>query len=55
MRDHQLYKPEDFTEEDYQNGNQIACLVIDGGLAICKVCGRGEAELDEPCTKMINE
>lgn len=26
-----------------------AHLVLDGGLAICKICGEGGAGLDNPC------
>lgn len=44
---HELYTTADFTEEEYQRRNQLAVMVIDGGLGICKRCGAGESELDD--------
>ncbi|QZA70237.1 hypothetical protein 278BB001_86 [Bacillus phage 278BB001] len=48
---HVLYTKEDFkdmTGEELES-SYTAHLVLDGGLAICKVCGEGEAGLDNPC------
>jgi hypothetical protein len=47
---HILYRPSD---PDIPRG--FAELVITGGLAICRHCWRGEAELDEPCTAAAQE
>jgi len=47
MTDHVLYKPEDFNEREKNQGNVLYKLVVEGGLGICKMCGAGEAELDE--------
>lgn len=47
MTDHVYYKPEDFNEREKNQGNVIYDLVVNGGLKICKMCGAGEAELDE--------
>ncbi|AUO79484.1 hypothetical protein BSP10_081 [Bacillus phage BSP10] len=48
---HVLYTKEDFkdmTGEELES-SYTAHLVLDGGLAICKICGEGEAGLDNPC------
>ncbi|BAN59660.1 hypothetical protein N374_gp171 [Bacillus phage phiNIT1] len=48
---HALYTKEDFkdmTGEELES-SYTAHLVLDGGLAICKICGEGEAGLDNPC------
>lgn len=37
-------------EEARDTGRPPRCLVCDGGLAICALCGAAEIELDEPCT-----
>jgi len=39
-----------FTDKDarYLNTTQ-RLLIVDGGLAICKKCGKAESELTEPC------
>lgn len=50
---HVLYTKEDFTNEELEAGNQIAEMVIVGGLGICKKCGDGEAGLDEQCRATI--
>lgn len=44
---HALYKPSDFTDQEYYEGNGLAKMVIDGGLGICKNCGACEIELDQ--------
>jgi late competence protein required for DNA uptake (superfamily II DNA/RNA helicase) len=44
---HELYTSKDFTDEEYERRNQLATMVIDGGLAICKRCGAREIELDQ--------
>lgn len=46
---HDLYTPADFTNEEHER-SQLAKMVIDGGLGICKRCGAGEAQLDEFAT-----
>lgn len=53
MLQHQLYKAEDFRHMSGQEmeDDWTARMVLDGGLAICKVCGEGEAGLDKPCRK----
>ena len=43
---HELYKSEDFTDDEYEN-SVIAKYVIDGGLDVCKNCSAGEIELIE--------
>ena len=47
MRGHTFYTPEDFTQEEIDNNNRLARMVIDGGLYICKRCGAAEGELVE--------
>lgn len=37
-------------EEARDTGRPTRCLVCDGGLAICALCGAAEIELDKPCT-----
>lgn len=40
------------TKDDFkpeERDGVVARMVLDGGLAICKLCGAGESELDEPC------
>ena len=49
MSDHKLYESRDFTQKEYEEGSGFARLIIDGGLAVCKVCGAAEIELDESC------
>ena len=36
-------------EEARELDRPTRCLVCDGGLAICALCGAAEIELDEPC------
>ena len=36
-------------EEARDPDRPTRCLVCDGGLAICALCGAAEIELDEPC------
>lgn len=49
---HELFKPSDFTHQEYARGNKLAVAVIDGGLATCKRCGRSESELfDNYCNQ----
>lgn len=43
---HDLYGPEDFTQEELDN-RQLARLVVLGGLGICKRCKAAECELDD--------
>ena len=50
---HVLYTKENFTNEEVEAGNQIAEMVIVGGLGICKKCGDGEAGLDNICKATI--
>jgi len=49
IESHELYTDTDFTDEECDRGNPLARLVVDGGLAICKKCGKGEADLETPC------
>jgi len=49
---HDLYEPSDFTQEEIERDNQLARLVIDGGLGICKKCGASEIELEKPCKRV---
>lgn len=42
---HDIIKPSD----PHTHSEEVRCAICDGGLAICKRCGRAEAELDEPC------
>jgi hypothetical protein len=46
-QEHELYTNEDFTQEEYEQGNRLAVYVIDGGLGICKKCGAGEVQLEQ--------
>lgn len=50
-KSHILYVDSDFTSEEIDRNNRIADLVINGGLAICKQCGKAEAELVKWCPK----
>jgi len=43
---HTLYTASDFTNEDLDS-NQLAKLVVEGGLGICKNCAAGEVHLDD--------
>jgi hypothetical protein len=47
VEDHELYKPSDFTHDEIARRNQLAILVCEGGLGICKRCGAGEVQLDD--------
>ena len=47
---HKLYKPKDFTNDELDQRNTLAVLVIEGGLGICKECGAAEIELEEHLT-----
>lgn len=44
MTQHVLYTREDFTDEELENNN-LARMVVEGGLDICKLCGGGESDL----------
>lgn len=44
---HLLYTAEDFTNEELDRRNQLAVLVVEGGLGVCKKCGAAEVELDD--------
>lgn len=48
---HELYKPSDFTSEEYQRGNILAVAVIKGKARLCKKCHREGAQLDKPCQR----
>ena len=52
---HTLYTKDDFTNEEIEAGNQIAEMVIMGGLGICKKCGEGEAGLDDICKASVRK
>lgn len=49
---HDLYTPADFTTEELDRLNSLAIAVVEGGLGVCKRCGKAEAELEEPCGKI---
>lgn len=53
MLKHELYTLEDFTEGSHDEG--LAEKVINGGLAICKKCGKAETELDGPCESPLTK
>ncbi len=60
MNGHNLYTADDFKGKSYEEleNNKTYELVVDGGLAICKICGEFEAGLDKPCkqkAKVIND
>jgi hypothetical protein len=46
---HILYEMSDFTRKELWGDppNQLAKLVCEGGLAVCKVCGKAEVELED--------
>lgn len=44
---HDLYRPGDFTNEEWDTPCSVARMVIDGGIGICKVCGAAESELQD--------
>lgn len=46
---HVLFKDSDFTEEEIARENITAINVVEKGYDICKICGRGESELSQPC------
>lgn len=51
---HELFKPEDFTPEDFgvdevSCRSELAILVVEQGLSICKMCGVAESQLEAPC------
>lgn len=47
---HVLFTFRDFSSQDAQDNGPLYRNVVDGGLAVCKVCGDFEAGLDNPCT-----
>lgn len=47
QRQHELIKPSD----PHMHDEDSSCAICDGGLAICKRCGKAEIELDEPCER----
>ena len=49
MTEHCYYTDGDFPGEGYYNRSYVATAVIDGGLAICKVCGGMEGGLPTEC------
>ncbi|AXH71223.1 hypothetical protein BSP36_178 [Bacillus phage BSP36] len=53
---HVLYTKEDFKDMTGEKleSSYTAHLVLDGGLSICKICGEGEAGLDNPCKPKKN-
>ena len=44
MTQHVMYTRADFTDEELENNN-LARMVVEGGLDICKLCGGGESDL----------
>ena len=49
-KDHVLKTPDDCDCSKYD-----ICLVCDGGLSVCKICGKAEIELQEPCETKTEE
>lgn len=47
---HEVYKPSDFEQGD---NSQLAILVCEYDLAICKICGVGEMALFEASCKEV--
>lgn len=50
---HDFYEAKDFTSEEYDRRNQLAVMVIDGGLAVCKRCGELEGGLESVCPRSV--
>lgn len=48
---HILYTSKDFKNEEE---SQLADMVINGGLGICKLCGKAEIELSEDCIDLLD-
>jgi hypothetical protein len=48
---HLIFEPKDPHPNLHK---EVNCVICDGGLAVCSVCGKGEVELDQPCSKMSN-
>lgn len=47
---HEFYDEKDFTTEELFDGkNQLVQNVVNGGLAVCKVCGQYEGSLMSEC------
>lgn len=49
---HELYKADD---PELQNDEFLYFQVVEGGLGICKKCGKMEVDLDEECEKEWHE
>lgn len=49
MNDHVLWTPEELQWRD--KNDPVYKMVIEGGLAVCKICGKFEAGLEHPCLK----
>ena len=43
---HLIYEASDPHPKIHREGH---CLICDGGLGICSLCGAGERDLDKPC------
>ncbi len=50
-KDHELYTKEDFKDwtTEQIEASKTAEIVLVWGLNVCKICGEGEAGLDNPC------
>lgn len=48
-KDHDIYDGTDFTEEELNDRNKLAVMVLDWGMKICKYCGKSEDELTCKC------
>jgi hypothetical protein len=46
---HDLYTEDDFSDEEIDSKKTLAVQVVEYGLSICKKCGKGESELNQPC------
>jgi len=49
MSEHVIIQPSD----PHAHNEDSSCAICDGGLAICKLCGAAEIELDGPCKPKV--
>lgn len=47
LESHELYTSKDFTQAETEARNSLYVNVVEGGLGVCKKCGRAEVELEE--------
>lgn len=48
--EHELYKADD---PEVQNNEFLYSQVAEGGLCICKKCGKAESQLNEKCEREV--